>query len=145
MFLKNPLMIYPTLRATIMCFQIMNKKFPKIHHLDNLANAFRHALWNALLIHKGLYWNKNLEKVVLWTQKITNWHEEFAPNESLEKAMDLHNNKRGQILYIEMISEKKLSIQSIIIALEEYMQSCKKIETLSDIEKYSEHLVYLHD
>ena len=145
MFLKHPLMMYPTLSATIVCFKIVNDKFPKLHHLDNPANAFRHALWNALIIHKGLFWNKNLKKVLLWTQRITNWHEEFAPNKPLEKAMDLHNNSKGQLWYSQMISEKKITIVTLINELEKKVKDCKKITSLSDIKKYSEYLVCLHD
>ncbi|MCL6266793.1 hypothetical protein M3P07_09890 [Flagellimonas sp. 2012CJ39-3] len=69
------------------------------HHKNGIANAFRHALWNYLIAKECQNWNKNLDKVLAWTEKITNWHEAAFPNKELAKKMDLHNNQIGRLLF----------------------------------------------
>ena len=94
LFLKKPLFVYPTLKATVTSYKISQKEFPKTHYLNGKANAFRHALWNIIICNECNKWVINIEKAVSWAKTITDWHEELSPNKPLDKAMDLHNNKK---------------------------------------------------
>src|SRR5690606_20523482 len=106
LFLKNPLFAISTFFATKACVEIVYKEFGSRHHLSNRANAFRHALWVVLIIQKSLYWKTDAEKAIKWAIKFTTWHEDFSPNEALERTMDLHNNHMGAI-YFEAVKYKK--------------------------------------
>src|SRR5690606_4734512 len=119
-FIYHPLMLFPTLKATVICYRVSDTLYPEQHHLNTKANAFRHALWNALLIKEAIKWNRNLPKSVSWAKKITDWHEHFSPNKPLERMMDLHNNKIGRKLFEELyLSKKKIPNKEIINVLKE--------------------------
>lgn len=143
-FFRHPLMIYPTIKATVVCYRISDKLYPGLHHLNNEANAFRHALWNALLVKEAIKWNKNLPKAVLWAKKITDWHEHFSPNQPLEKMMDLHNNEIGRKLFEELyINKKVVKREEIIKLIKDKASNSKKIESLKEIKNFKNNLVHL--
>ncbi|WP_422351844.1 DUF6973 domain-containing protein [Flagellimonas sp.] len=91
-----PLFIVPTLRATKKCMKISTALYGRAHYKNGPANAFRHALWNYLIAKECNKWSKNQNRVLNWTQKITDWHEMAFPNWHLARLMDLHNNQVGQ-------------------------------------------------
>lgn len=143
-FIYHPLMLFPTIKATVICYRVSDKLYPELHHLNNEANAFRHALWNALLIKEAIKWNRNLQKAVLWAKKITDWHEHFSPNKQLEKMMDLHNNEIGRKLFEELYLNKKVvKREEIIKLIKDRASNSKKIESLNDIENFKNNLVHL--
>lgn len=143
-FIYHPLMLFPTIKATVICYRVSNKLYPELHHLNNKANAFRHALWNALLVNEAIKWNRNLPKSVLWAKKITDWHEHFSPNKPLEKVMDLHNNEIGRKLGEELyLNKKDVKREEIIELIQDKASKSKKIESLKEIKNFKNDLVHL--
>lgn len=142
LFLKNPRYALPTLLATKSSMQIATREYGEKHHLDNKANAFRHALWNILILRGCLRWNSNLEKAMKWSKTITDWHEEFSPNPALEKAMDLHNNKIGRNLFSET---KSLSEDEMVKFLKQESAKAKRIFKVEDCENYKSEMVFIED
>lgn len=119
---------------------IAQKEYGSKHHLSNPANAFRHALWVILIIRKCLKWKLDEVKVKVWAKKFTDWHEEFSPNEALEHAMDLHNNKMGIALFEEV---KDNNEAEIILFLKQKAFEAVKIEKTEEVEKLKNDLVYI--
>ena len=140
-FLKHPLYMIATINATLQTFRISEREFPKIHGKHNKANAFRHALWNILIAKKCAKFSKNNSSVINWTKQITDWHEEFSPNEKLAEAMDLYNNRVGRTLYE---SNRDLEINQIVDLVKRYMENAVKISKISDVENFNQ-LVYIED
>ena len=138
--LSHPLFIIPTLRATRKTMLIAQQEYGNAHKGNTRANAFRHALWNVLIAKECLKWKNNLEKVTLWTQKITTRHEELAPNKPLPRAMDLHNNKIGLAHGSKLIGLKD---SEIVDFLKKMAEKAQKIEHQEQIENAHQHLVYL--
>ena len=147
MFLRRPHYIYPTFRATSACYRICGKNFPGKHQLNGPENAFRHALWNILIAKATMKWiwiGNKAEKSERWAEKITDWHEEFAPNSDLAKAMDLHNNRIGRELFLKWLNENKgLSNTFIVDELKEMLPQSRKITSVGDIEKQTQHLIHI--
>lgn len=140
--LRHPLYMLATVSATLKTYRISQKEFPNIHGKHNKANAFRHALWNALIAKKCARFSKSIESILKWTEDITDWHEEFAPNEPLPKAMDLHNNRIGREVYQKYPDMK---IAEIILFVKESLDKSVKVKDLKDMEQYSAQLLYLED
>lgn len=120
--------------------EIAQKEYGNSHHLSNKANAFRHALWVVLIIQKCLKWKENEEKAKLWAEKFTNWHEDFSPNEALERAMDLHNNTMG-LLFFEQLNGKNEA--ATVSFLKQKASEAVKISTVKEIENIENKLVYI--
>ncbi len=146
LFLKKPLFIYPTLKATIISYKISQREFPKTHHLNGKANAFRHALWNMIICNECNKWTTDIKNAVLWAKTITDWHEELSPNKPLDKAMDLHNNKVGRKLFLD-IKElfDKVDTKMSISFLKKKVQSSVKIATVYEMDTKKGELVYLRE
>lgn len=140
--LRHPLFMWATTRATVSTFAISQKEFPNIHGKHNKANAFRHALWSVLIAKKSARFSTDTLEVLQWTQRITDWHEDFSPNEPLAEAMDLHNNKIGRDLYLDL---GQLPANSITHRLKAALTKAQKISQLADIEKYPQQFVYIED
>lgn len=140
-FIVNPIYIIPTFKATKKTVEICNIRFGKKHHEDNPTNAFRHALWNFIICEKCYRASGSLEKTILWTEKITDLHENLFPNDTLAKEMDLHNNLVGRELFRSNI-EKKLNAVEV---LKSKMQNAVKIKSIKDIQLSKENLVYIEN
>src|SRR5690606_11178183 len=141
LFLQNPLYAFPTIFATKRCMNISQKEYGSRHHLSNPANAFRHALWVILIIQKCLIWKKNEKKAKIWAEKFTSWHEDFSPNQALEKAMDLHNNKVGITFFAEIKNKNEIEIISF---LKQKASEAMKIEAVEEVENFKTKLVYIN-
>ena len=100
--LPHPLFAILSFYATIKSFTLAQKHFPKTNSNDGIGNAFRHALWCCLIM---MYCCKisSPEKSLKWCKKMTDLHEELFPNELLQTQMDLHNNKVGMDLFMELL------------------------------------------
>ncbi len=100
--LPHPLFAILSFYATIKSFTLAQKHFPKTNSNDGIGNAFRHALWCCLIM---MYCCKisSPEKSLKWCKKMTDLHEELFPNEPLQTQMDLHNNKVGMDLFMELL------------------------------------------
>ena len=141
-FIKHPLYMICTINATVLTFRISQKEFPNIHGLHNKANAFRHAIWNLLIASKCHKIDSDIESVLNWTQQITDWHEDFSPNEELMRMMDLHNNKIGRDIYRSIQSRDVERIQAELIhKLSDAVLVC----SIEEIEQVNSALVYLKD
>ncbi len=140
-FFKHPFFMIATFNATLKTFSISQKEFPNIHGKHNKANAFRHALWNVLISKKCFRFSSKTELILQWTKDITDWHEEFSPNEEIAKRMDLHNNEFGRdffknnpsLLTDQIVSELKKHLETAVLV--------KNLEELIDTSK----MVYLEN
>lgn len=132
----------PTIFATKDCMNIAQEEYGSKHHLSNPANAFRHALWVILIIRKCLKWKNNEGSAISWTKKFTDWHEEFSPNEVLERAMDIHNNQVGVLFYEEIKDKSEVEIISF---LKRKASEAVKIKTVDEVGNFEKILVYLDD
>ncbi len=139
-FRKNPIYIIPTISATKECMDIVQKEYGNSHHLSNKANAFRHVLWVVLIIQKCLKWKENEKKAKLWAKKFTNWHEDFSPNEALERTMDLHNNTMG-LLFFEQLKDKNLT--ATVSFLKQKTSEAVKILNVEEVENIENKLIYI--
>ncbi|WP_109851107.1 hypothetical protein [Aquimarina sp. AU58] len=137
---QNPLLVYPTLKATRRTMIICDLHYGKAHHKNGKANAFRHALWNILICHTTFRVTKNKEKSVSWAQKITDLHEKLAPNKPIETAMDLHNNEIGRKYFLDLTTYFE---EEIITFLKENTQKAKKVTDSKEILDHKDKLVYL--
>lgn len=142
LFIRHPFNLIPTILATYQTVKISDEHFGRLHHKNNSANAFRHALWNFLIAKKCSAWRRNKRKAIRWSAKITDWHEEFSPNAPLEKEMDLHNNHIGRKLFIQ--NDEK-SIEKFIEVLKEKAEDSKFIGSVEDLKEYSNDLVYIEE
>ena len=105
--LPHPLFSILSFYATIRSFLIAKKYFPETNSTNGIGNAFRHALWTCLIM---MYCCKisSPKKSLDFCKKITDLHEELFPNKPLETKMDLHNNKVGMNLFMEMLQAEIL-------------------------------------
>lgn len=139
---RRPLLIYPTLRATKRTIEICDLLYQKVHHKNGKANAFRHGLWNLLICQNTFKIIKNKDKSILWAQKITDLHEKLAPNNSLETAMDLHNNKIGRAIFYTMVDNSE---RETITFLQETTKNAKKVVEINAMLDHKNDLVYLSE
>lgn len=144
-FFRHPFLFLSALPATLQCVSICDRLFGKTHHKDNKANAFRHALWNMLLVRNALKTGSSPKAAAGWAKELTDWHEDFSPNRELARAMDLHNNNTGRVLYREKFGIKQVKNQQITQALLPLLEDAV---ILKDPELITEHnplqLVYLN-
>ncbi|MBT8295460.1 MAG: hypothetical protein KJO51_03510 [Gramella sp.] len=138
-FIKQPLYIFPTYGATETTLSTCNDKFGREHHLNNKANAFRHALWNFILCSRYYRVSGSLDTSVMKCKKITDLHEELMPNEQTARLMDLHNNNIGRSLFL---MNQDIDI---ISRLEQMLPDAIKINQSTDLDKIKNRLVYLED
>ena len=139
-FLQHPLYMFATAKATYFTIKIAQKEFPDIHDQHNKANAFRHALWNLLIAKESAKFSSDLEAVLNWTKRITDWHEEFSPNKKMAKLMDLHNNKFGRNQFLDL---KDKSTETIIITLKNELLNAVQVQQKSEFKNFENQLVYL--
>lgn len=142
LFVTNPLLIPPTLKATKKTINICDAHFGHAHHKSNPANAFRHALWNYILCQKMMKILKNDEKSIEWVQKLTKMYEKVTNNTILDETMDLHNNEVGRNLFL---AQKELKEADLIEYLLKMIKKAIKIENIDAIENCSTQLVYISE
>ena len=134
----NPLMVYPTVKATKRTVVICEGLYKKAHHGHGPENAFRHALWNVLIAKHTFTVTGSKEKSAEWAAKITDVHEELSPNNALEKAMDLHNNEIGRQFFL---NNAGLSEGEIVNSLISYTSNAVLILKEEELAKYPNQLV----
>lgn len=131
MCMRNPWWVLPTVKATRNCVAKCNLIYGKEHHRNTAANAFRHALWNFYIAKACYTGNGPVDKVLRWTEKFTNWHEDFSKNPPLARQMDLHNNRIGRILFKE---KPQMPIEQVIDLLKSKAETSVKVSDLQQIE-----------
>ena len=139
-FLQHPLFMFATAKATYFTIRIAQKEFPGIHDQDNKANAFRHALWNILIAKESAKFSSDVEAVLNWTKRITDWHEEFSPNKEMTRLMDLHNNQFGRNKFLDL---KEKSTETIVISLKNEFTNAVQVKHPSEFKNLENQLVYL--
>lgn len=139
--LRNPMYVIPTYSATRKTIRVCDQKFGNTHHTNGKANAFRHALWNVLIMHRCKKWS-TIEKTAVWAKCITDWHEGFSINASLAKAMDLHNNYIGRSFATK---HKDASEQQLIQLVMVLLPLSKKHTTIEEIQHHSGTLIHIED
>lgn len=139
---KHPLFIIPTIRASKRCIVICNTLFGNTHHLHNRANAFRHAIWNVLIVNYCTRKNKNTTRILAWTKLITDWHEDFSVNEPIDRAMDMHNNAIGRLLAKRVLGDNERKMVEIV---QKTLKNAKKVTKIEEIDQYNNELVYLEE
>lgn len=137
--LLHPFFACATFWATKETYKKTQQLFPGIHGKENIANAFRHALWNMFIIHKCLGISKSIEKVRLWAKEITDLHEELAPNRPISRAMDLKNNQLGREWFVEMKFQSREEIENFLLLK---INEAIHVSSLQEIES-AHQLVYL--
>lgn len=140
-FLKRPIFMLATFKATVNTLKIAENEFPKIHGAHNKANAFRHALWNVLIAKECNKFSNSLKEVLDWTKLITDWHEEFSPNSPMEKLMDLHNNAIGRKIFKNLKHKSTAEITKKLISK---LNTAIKISEILKIKEIN-NLVFLED
>lgn len=100
--MRSPVFSLLTFWATAKTIAISEKEFPGTHSSSGPGNAFRHALWNCLIL---MYCCKvsSPQKALRWTHKITTIHEEIFSQNSLQTYMDLHNNQVGRDYFMKQL------------------------------------------
>lgn len=142
LFLKHPLLIVPTLKATQQTFSVCNELYGNEHHKSNIANAFRHALWNLLICKKSQKNLKSKQKSVFWAQKVTTLYEKVTRNSALDEAMDLHNNAIGRLCFFKLLEENEAKM---VEYLQKKTETAKKVSTIEEMLKLKLDLVYLEE
>jgi hypothetical protein len=142
LFLKHPLLVFPTLSATKRTFEICNIHFGNTHHRSNPANAFRHALWNVLICEKSLKWTRNKQKSVFWAQKVGDLYEKVTQNTSIEEEMDLHNNAVGRIYFLNLLGKNEAEI---IHYMSIKIKSAQKVSKIEEMKSYRIEMVFIED
>ncbi|AXT61671.1 hypothetical protein D1816_15350 [Aquimarina sp. AD10] len=140
MLLANPLLAYPTLKATKRALYICDIHYKKTHHKNGRANAFRHAIWSLLVCKETLKITKTEAKSMIWAQKITDLHEKLAPNAPLETAMDLHNNAMGIQFFSTLVNATE---EEVILFLKNKTNCAIKVTSSIEIADYPNDLVYI--
>lgn len=73
-------------------------------------------------------------------------HEELFPNEPMETKMDLHNNKVGMNLFMQMLPGIHRQFFEKSFFIEALFEKLKTARILSNIdEDYGNELVYIED
>lgn len=121
---------------------IAQREYGSRHHLSNHANAFRHTFWVILIVKKCLKWRNNEEKAKAWAKTFTDWHEDFSPNAALERAMDFHNNEMGIVFFEEIKGKSEIEIISF---LKQKASEAIKIESVEEVKKIKDTLIYISD
>ncbi len=105
--LMRPHLLYSTLKATSQATSFANEYFPNESNMGNgKANAYKHALWNALIAYYTIWFFRSIKKSILWAKKVTDLHEECFKNPTQEQKMDLANNEQGRYLFALMAKEE---------------------------------------
>lgn len=141
--LPHPLFSILSFYATIRSFLIAKKYFPETNSTNGIGNAFRHALWTCLIM---MYCCKisSPKKSLDFCKKITDLHEELFPNKPLETKMDLHNNKVGMNLFMEMLQGIHRQFFETGFFINKLFEITKTAKILSSLEEnHGNELVYL--
>ncbi len=137
-FAFQPRYILPTFKATKETVEICDSLFGEHHHNNNRTNAFRHAYWNYKICKRCFQSSKSVNKVMNWSEKITNLHEKLFPNDLLSEVMDLHNNRLGR----EVFASNLLPEFDAVKFFQKKMAEAIKVNSLEEIEAVQNHLVY---
>ena len=139
----HPLLTILSFYATVKSFLLAQKHFPETSSKSGIGNAFRHGLWSCLIL---MYCCKvtSPQKALNFCKRLTDLHEELFPNKPLEKKMDLHNNKVGMDLFMEMLPGIHRQFFETSFFMEKLFEKTKTAKILTDVDgNYGNELIYL--
>lgn len=139
--LSKPLLLLPTVWATVESILFSEINFTEAHGGQGVANAFRHSAWN-LLIAKNCAWFTSKEKAVQWAKFTTDLHEEYFPNDDFDREMDLHNNAIGRMVYQQLVEQKVKSKNKMIAALKKKSNTAVGLTDEKEFSNYPDQMVY---
>ena len=140
---SHPKYTFGTILASFEAIHYAQIYFPYQHFNHSQGNAFRHAVWNSLIMYHCGKTQKKVEKKLLWTKEITTYFEEIFVNDELPRQMDEHNNQIGRLLYVKMLTTNPIINKQLLI--NELIKETKNIELVKSLEeiKKSNHLICL--
>ena len=139
--LYNARLLRPTYRATKMAISLADAHFGPTHRKNTPANAFRHGLWNWLIAKECSRRTSRVEKVLSWTERITDIHEKILPGSLIANAMDLHNNAVGRWHFKK---DTDLGLEDGVALFLELAGTSLLVKSLEDIASTPEtHFVHL--
>lgn len=142
--LSKPLLLLPTVWATIESILFSEWNFHESHGGRGAANAFRHAAWN-LLIAKNASFFTSKRKAVIWAKYITDLHEEVFPNEPFDNQMDLHNNQIGREVFLDLTNQNIKSKNKMIQYLVQKTESAVGLADEKLMINYQDEMVYFKE
>lgn len=140
--LSKPLLLLPTIWATVESVMYSEINFKEPHGGQGIANAFRHAAWN-LLIAKNCTQITSQEKAIDWAKYVTDLHEECFPNDDFDKLMDLHNNRIGREVFEKLMDENIQSKKEMIRYLVEKTKTGVGLSDEKEFKNHKDEMVYL--
>lgn len=147
---RNLRFVIPTIKGTRKTVAVCDELYGNKHHKNGPENAFRHALWNTLIVQRCLTNGRPLEQSLDWAKTITDWHEDFSPNVDLAREMDLHNNRVGRDLIAEFPDESEDFLVGQLlkmVPLSRYVLSVAEVKR-TDVKQFTENstiLVHIED
>lgn len=122
--------------------KISTEHFGSKHYQNGQANAFRHALWNILIITYSRSAKNHFERALRWAKKITDWHEVTFFSKELPMKMDYHNNEVGRALFQKHF---RFSEEQFVHTLLKLTKKAIKIDKDTDLKLLKNQLVYISD
>ena len=141
--ISHPIVAVFGFYATVRSFMLAQDHLPKTNASSGIGNAYRHALWTCLIM---MYCCKvsSPEKSLNFCKRMTDLHEDLFPNEPLEKKMDLHNNKVGMDLFMELLPGIHRQFFETNFFVEKLFVKTKTAKVLTHLEEdWGSELVYL--
>lgn len=139
--LSHPLFALLSFWATLKTYAIAERHFPESHSTHGEGNAFRHALWNCLIL---MYCCKvsSPAKALKWTEEVTDLHEAVFPNPALYKKMDLHNNRVGRAYFMSLLPTIHRQFFETHFFVEKLLELAHKIQILEhEDQEFGDQLV----
>ena len=127
---KRPHLIAPTVYATLEATYLADKNYGNSHTGNDLANAYKHALWNVLIAYYCQAFYKNCTGSLAWAKRITDLHEDCFINHPAARNMDLVNNQTGRDIYAGLyaVGKRRPTRKALLDALKEAEVSLVFIE-----------------
>lgn len=141
----HPVLTLLAFYATIRSFVLAQKFFPQTSSKSGIGNAFRHALWTCLIM---MYCCKvtSPKKALVFCKRMTDLHEDLFPNEKPDRMMDLHNNKVGMDLFMEMLQGIHRQFFETSFFVEKLFIKTKTARVMQDPDgDYGNELVYIEE
>ncbi|MDY3363960.1 hypothetical protein PG623_08105 [Riemerella anatipestifer] len=145
LFIRQPLFFVLAVYASLKAYRIAHKKYPLTAGTNGKGNAFRHAFWNCLVL---MYCCKvsSPQKALAFCEAFTDIHEELFPNEPLEKAMDLHNNKVGRDYFMSLLEGVHRQFFETSFFVEELKVKANNARLITRLEEdFGDGLVHVPD
>lgn len=139
--LSRPLLLIPTIWATVESVWYAQSFYPDIHGGNGVANAFRHTVWNALICKNSSIFT-NPHKAADWAKYTTDLHEEVFANDSFDRKMDLHNNRIGRLIFLDTAG-RGISKKGLVLRVRVKCKTAKGVNSEEEIDNHPDEMVYI--